>query len=310
MELDRPGIDPAELSLHLKAGRLKTSGEPDAAVARWQRFLETHPDSPLLEEVKGALGRTLIETALSAGSRKQAEQYLVLAAADGDRFAAFAVELFRAIADLGIEGGTEIASERLTKAFLNWERDTVLEEPGTALAEDVASIRRLVFRPREVKLVPEKYQPERRPRYSVVTPEIDLAFPDGGKQTLTLRHDFPEVKGVLYFTREELSFITTIIDGFGGKERTRPQWIMAIPQPDGIAKTISKLLNQFIQLTPGHWGGWHVSSYPMLYTLTFHDAERTRATVEFRVRYRGREASLEKGESGWELGEVKSTWME
>jgi tetratricopeptide (TPR) repeat protein len=309
-ELDRPGIDPAELSLHLKAKRLLEKGDAAGAVGRWQEFLKLHPASPLLPEVKAVLGQTLIETALTAPSREQAERSLVLAAARGDRFAAFAVDLFRSITDLGMEGGTEVARERLGKAFETWERGTVFEEPKTALHEDVAKIRRQVFRPRDNAFFTRGYDPDRWPRYSVITPEIDLTFPDGGRETVSLRHSFPEVKGVIYFTRDELSFITKIIDSLGGSKRSKPQSIMALPKPEGSAKAISKLLNDFIRLTPGHWGGWHLGTYPILTCIRFLDARRTGAIVDFRVRYQGGEAAVERVESGWSRTEVKFTWME
>ncbi len=76
--------------------------------------------------------------------------------------------------------------------------------------------------------------------------------------------------------------MTKIIDSFGGGKRTKPEWIMAIPQPDGVAKTIRTFLNPFFRLTPDHWGGWHLRTYPILQTLRFLDAERTGATVKFR----------------------------
>jgi hypothetical protein len=252
----------------------------------------------------------LIGIALKAESRDAADGHLALAAAEGDRFTKFAVELCRSIADLALEGGREIARERLGRAFATWERETVLREPSTPLEKDLAAIRRQVFRPKDERFFHRAWKPDSWPGHKVVSPETEVVFPDGTKKTVTLYHSYPEVEGVVQFTAAELGMIQTILDGFGGDERTRPGWIMAIPQPEGMAKTIREFTNDFIKLVPGHWGGWHICTYPTLNGIVFRDAGRTGATAKYRVKYRGGEAAMVKSDGQWRIKETQFTWME
>jgi hypothetical protein len=79
----------------------------------------------------------------------------------------------------------------------------------------------------------------------------------------------------------------------------------------GREELISRLefLNQFIRIYPGHWGGWHLETHPLVSSITL-DSELTKAIVYFRLIYQGGEAQFRKRDGQWKMIDSKLTWIE
>lgn len=70
---------------------------------------------------------------------------------------------------------------------------------------------------------------------------------------------------------------------------------MEVPnQPIGDARSIVHWWNRFFPARPGHWGGFHILSYPSFSSIEFTNPERTRALVPVTVGYSGATVVLEK----------------
>jgi hypothetical protein len=309
-EMTLPGADPEAHALLLRARRLAAEGDRLGAIAAWEQVVEEAPGTVLAAEARADLARAHLDAVFSAPDENAAEAALVASEEWGGPFDDFLVALVRAVRDLAGEEGEERAGERLGAAVKALRESRAPRKPEPGLEADVAAVRRAAFRPNEPLYYRGEWKPESWQPYVVLTPEIRVTLADGTETEVDLVQTLPEVAGALYIRRAELARLQDVLEKLGGGARTDPASIMAIPQPKGGAKAIAALIGRFFQITPGHWGGWHLETYPILHEIVFEDEERDSATVHFRVRYEGGEAKVKRSGDGYELGEIKLTWIE
>jgi tetratricopeptide (TPR) repeat protein len=307
-ELTRPDIAPGDLEQLLTARRFAQLGDVESAARIFEGLLLNRAGSPVAEEATVEL----VDLRLGAALRDadHAEAHLSRATATGDRFASFAAELFRAFIELRAEDGAEVAAKRLEAALDAWEKGSALREPGSPLEAAVAGVREICFRPHDGTFFRGEWRPERESPYVVLDPAVAVKMADGTETTVTLRQRFPDLSNVLYFTAREVRWIAAIMDGLGGTARTEPGDVMGVPQPQGGSKAAAALLGRFIQVIPGHWGGWHLKTFPRIDEIEFGDSGMTHAKVRFVVRYEGGEADVSARDHEWALTDVRMTWME
>jgi hypothetical protein len=318
-DLDRPNEEPAALALYHRGKRLVESGRLEEGLAAWKELAGSWPESGVGREARGLLAAAYLDRALAFASRedREPEEEKARAALEeaeewGDAFTRFAVDLARACLELRAEGGADRADKKLLKALEDWEAGQAAEEPRNDLEADVAAIREAAFLPRSSAFFKGEWRPEKEYPFSIMDPGISVILPDESVKPVSLRQRYPRAGRVLHFTGPQIRTMGRVVDALGGTRRTRPASVMAIPQPAGDAKAIARLLDRYFLVQPGHWGGWHFATFPVLRSIRFLNEARTEATVEFVVRYEGGEASLKKDpkDGRWVLGEVKFTWIE
>lgn len=211
------------------------------------------------------------------------------------------------------------AAQALTLALADWQR-TQRQSPEirrtlSALEQDVADIRALVFRPagdREFK--DTRWNgfawPLSLPAFVVVAPEVEVVHADRTVETLSVHQLFVDLPNALFFDQEQITLLNTLMKRLGGSARMTPRNPMAVPnQPVGPSVDIRAFLSEAFPVIPGHWGGWHFDTFPTITRIEFHDAERSRAVARLVVGYGGADALLEKQDGKWRLVEVRRTWI-
>jgi hypothetical protein len=155
----------------------------------------------------------------------------------------------------------------------------------------------------------EAFRPGSHP-YVVVRPEVLVTLADGTKSVVRLRQRYPDYENALTFPGADLALLGKLIDGLGGAERTKPASVMGVPQPKGDAKAIQRLLERFFPVMSGHWGGWHLATFPHVNEIEFAAPDRNKAVVNFRSGYRGGYMRFERRGKGYHLVEKQLTWIE
>ena len=68
------------------------------------------------------------------------------------------------------------------------------------------------------------------------------------------------------------------------------------------------MLNQFMRVGPGHWGGWMIGAFPMIGPIHLEGAEG--AIVSYRIGYRGGDLKMKRVAGAWRLIDVVKQWIE
>jgi len=85
--------------------------------------------------------------------------------------------------------------------------------------------------------------------------------------------------------------------------------LMAPARAKGESRKRLEFLGQYVKILHGHWSGWHLCTHPAVGGIRL-DADRTRASVGYRVRYKGGSADLQKKQGRWKIEEARITWIE
>ena len=85
--------------------------------------------------------------------------------------------------------------------------------------------------------------------------------------------------------------------------------IMNPAQAKGESKKKKHFLEDFIKIHHGHWGGWHVITFPQIDKVVF-DEKMVFALVQFRIKYEGGTAVFKKENDSWKKLSLEMTWIE
>jgi hypothetical protein len=187
--------------------------------------------------------------------------------------------------------------------------------PAAGVASDVAEIRTLLFRPTGDGVFDgqgswEQSWPAEPPRFMIVDPDVSVKTANGDVIRLHAPQSFSVGGSVLFMDAEQIALLTRTIDKLGGTARSQADSIMAVPQPAGASRKVLELWAKFFPTKPGHWGGWHFYTFPILYQIEFLDDARTKAIVPFRIGYQGATVVLEKTGGTWRATRMTSRWIE
>jgi hypothetical protein len=114
----------------------------------------------------------------------------------------------------------------------------------------------------------------------------------------------------VFISTDDVGYLTRVVSRLGGTRRRQPTDIMAIPnQPVGGAQTIIRWWNRFFPARPGHWLGFEITTYPAFSSITFTNAERSRALVPVTIGYSGGDVVLEKVNGVWTVKDFVNKWI-
>jgi tetratricopeptide (TPR) repeat protein len=315
--LNRVGRDHRSERLLEEANALIKRGKRAEALTILEALASRVKDQALGERIRRTVADLHLESALLSADRAEGtpdperiDARLKAAVEWGEASHAFAASFCRSLLTLREEGGEEKAKRLLGEALKARAESQTPEKPGTGLEADVAAIRAAAFQPYSSDYRTRMWSPPGPYPYLVVQSEIKVVFSDGSSRQVDIRPEMKLPSKVLYFTSAELLWISKIIDRCGGSKRTRPKSVMGVEKPAGDAEAIRALVSGYFPLFAGHWGGWHVRSYPSFSSLSFSDAKRTSATVKFRVGYRGGDTAVKKVSGTWALKGVQFRWIE
>lgn len=118
---------------------------------------------------------------------------------------------------------------------------------------------------------------------------------------------FPNIS-VLYLTKDYEKVLLEFLGdkytplGYGG--------IMNPARARGKSLKKQRFLNELVCIIYGHWGGyWHLETHPEVLNIVFNKS-KTVAKVNYRIGYRGGEATFEYKENEWLFTEGQLTWVE
>jgi tetratricopeptide (TPR) repeat protein len=324
----QPRIAQLTRSLRVPGGVLLEGGR--ALLARKQYgeaaqtfddLLARHPSSSLEEEARGLKHLARVEEALAAADVHQAtpsaeRAMKILAGLENEPhdFGTTAAKVMRAT--LLLRGGKgEEAHGVLGNALAEWHERQPLNEPATAVEQDVAQIRRTIFLPQGGDIYAGGRWnafawPSSLPPYLVVNADVRVKTHDGESTTVNIRERLPLAGKVLFLDTEQLALLQRMIVTLGGTKRREPRQIMETPnQPVGDAMQILGLWKQFFPARPGHWGGWELETYPVITEIEFRDRERTKAAAKVTIGYSGATVELEKKGGAWIAERLTSQWI-
>jgi hypothetical protein len=222
-----------------------------------------------------------------------------------------------ASASMQIASNPADARRALHTALAEWKRRQI-SPPGAqtldGVAEDVAELRRIAFRPaggdpytreRRWEAFPLPHRP-----FLVVNPEVPVGFADGTEIAVSVFRADADVQNVLFMNAEQIALLAKIAEKLGGTRTRAPEAIMEVPnQPIGGARAIVSLWSELFEAHPGHWGGWIFETAPVISRIDFLDAGRTKAAVKVTLRYEGVTVVLEKRESAWRVVRLTHRWI-
>lgn len=306
-----------------QARGLLLRGRADEAVPLLQDVVERHRGSPAGTEARTVLNRARLDTALAPLSESRTAATLSTARTT---LAALAREPFDpavGTADIAsatilmLQGQRTEADAALRGALDRWvDGHARRGSPASGTLEaDVVAIRDAVFRPGGGGVLNSRWNahewPARPPEYLVTPATLRVTVPG---QPLPVRVDVtappPGLDKVLFMTDDEVEGFTRLVPRLGGTGRREPTGVMETPhQPIGDAQSIVSWWNGFFPARPGHWGGFEVLTYPVMRTIEFGNAERTRAFVPITVGYSGATVVLEKVRGVWTMVELTNMWV-
>lgn len=78
---------------------------------------------------------------------------------------------------------------------------------------------------------------------------------------------------------------------------------------DTLTKRRFEFLNQELKILRSHWEGWHFETHPLVERIVFN-RDLSKAIAQYRIKYTGGRAFLERTAEGWELTHAGLTWIE
>lgn len=317
-----------ERALTMPGGALLERGRAGLERAEWtqaeaalDRFLASHPSSPAGDEARYLRHLAQLHRALDLADVESRSPNPEAARQILDRIAQDpwdpAVGLSRmASASLLVAINPDEARAQLRAALEEWRREqTMPPQPRSELEQDVAAIRKVVFRPAGgdpyTRERPWEAFPPQSPRpFIVVQPEVPVALHDGseiGSAAFAARAD---VTGLVFMNARHIAMLRTIVEKIGGTRTREPEHVMEVPhQPAGGAREIVTVWSGVFEAHPGHWGGWIFETAPVIDRIEFLDAGRTKAAVKVTLRYEGVTVVLEKVGGAWKVVKLTNRWI-
>ena len=78
---------------------------------------------------------------------------------------------------------------------------------------------------------------------------------------------------------------------------------------DSLANRRLEFLNRELKILRGHWEGWHFETHPLIERIVFN-RDLSKAIAEYRIKYTGGRAYLDRTADGWELVSAGLRWIE
>ncbi|MCY3767599.1 MAG: hypothetical protein OXH06_19450 [Gemmatimonadetes bacterium] len=78
---------------------------------------------------------------------------------------------------------------------------------------------------------------------------------------------------------------------------------------DSLANRRLEFLNQELKILRSHWEGWHIETHPLIERIVFN-GDLSKAIAEYRIKYTGGRAYLDRTADGWELVSAGLRWIE
>lgn len=192
---------------------------------------------------------------------------------------------------------------------------------GDALHEDVAEIRRIVFRP--LGGPPYVFEnaerrsgwnaftwPSRLPDFIVVDPHVSVTLADGSTRRLEVFRADAGTGTPLFIDDAAQALMARVLKNIGGTRVRQPSHVMETPnQPIGMSREILAFWATFFPARPGHWGGWEFETYPVVTQIVFYDKDRTKAGAKVTIGYSGATVVLEKIDGSWKATRLTGLWI-
>lgn len=298
--LERSQAHPDAVQRYVHGETLRAGGDADGALKAWEGLLAQHPGAPIAADARRGVALIWLDRALRAadrtgGSSDEEAALVAAAAADkvGSRFGSFAAALVRAAIALRIDAPSA-AQTTMATAIAKWQETQTYTTPRDDLEADVAAVRVAAFQPDSPLY---RMSSAKVPHY-VLCSTLETVHADGSRGAMEVAPRLERYPTALYFTREELALLERYVEELGDEEGA------------GSAEPIAEMLGAFFPVCPGHWGGWHLDSFPSFSAIHFADEVRTSAIVKFRVGYEGGDATVERVNGGWKLTDVSYRWIE
>lgn len=78
---------------------------------------------------------------------------------------------------------------------------------------------------------------------------------------------------------------------------------------DTLTNRRLEFLNRELKILRSHWEGWHFETHPLVERIVFN-RDLSKAIAEYRIKYTGGRAFLERNAEGWELVSAGLRWIE
>ena len=281
----------------LEQGRwLLLNGRHREAVAPLERLVAEHPRSPLIADARELMPRARLEAALSADDATAVRELEVLAKEPLD-FGVLAAKLARAYA-MWKRGDRADGEQAMTAALEEWEahqRPLLVDRPRASLIQDLIEIRKVVLFPPSVRVKEGEVFAR---RFVITNPAILVRLEGAEDVRLRVISSVPGVNRVLFFTADQLAFLTQLTTRLGPK---KPQfdhpWTPAEPS----------LWDTFFSRIG--WG-WRLETHPRITKIEFYDRQRTRAGAHVNRGSGGAAVLVEKEGNGWTMKRTLNSWDE
>jgi hypothetical protein len=142
----------------------------------------------------------------------------------------------------------------------------------------------------------------------VVSPSIDLRFPDGRRDRALLFDPFPDYPEVVWLDSGRRMMLDRIVMTLGNR-RPRPWMRASQKHPDRTAADLLDLWSAVSLVRRGRWGGWDFSAHPRIMTIEFLDDRRTHAIAEVMAGDAGATVWLVKRNERWSATGVRNYWV-
>ena len=294
----------------LERGRFRVShGAWADAVAPLEEFIRTYPDSSSAADARELLVRARLELVLpqtGPGSTDDARRAALAAldaiATEPYGFSVFAAQVTRATLHAMI-GSPARADELMSAALTRWHEYGAAKfapRPASALQQDVMDIRDTAFRPHANwprQQFADLRSSESPPPFFIAAPEIYVTLHDESRQRVEAAFRLAARPGALLLNDEQIAVLERILTQVCGTDRE-------------TARPIQKFWNRFFTMGPGHWGGWILQTFPIVFEISFADPGRTSAGARVRTGWAGHTELLAKDGREWKVKGTSNHWME
>lgn len=313
--------EPGGVDLETGRWRLRR-GDWDAALTILEGLPLAHPASPVLPMARALVHRARLERALALADVANPKRDV--GAADNDLKGLAAESLDFGVAGAGFaraamswtNGRPDEARDLLRGGLEAWRTgQPIAPTPAVdSLAADVLAIRDVVFRPLGGGLYPPRWNgfdfPASLTPYLLALGRVQVVQPGGRTESVAVNRQPAGFSNVLFFDADQEALLNTLMTRLGGTATRRTVDVMETPnQPIGRSVDILKLFNEFFPARPGHWGGWVFFTYPLVHSIEFRDAARTRAAAAVEIGYAGATVILEKRKGTWVAVMLTNEWV-
>jgi hypothetical protein len=206
--------------------------------------------------------------------------------------------------------------ERALTDLVAYQRPRRVAKQASAVDDDVAAIRALLFRPTgDLPLLrTEGWSaftfPDVLPRFVILPAEVTVTEAGGDAWKRAVYQPLPGLPDAIFLAEELRNLLARIPGVVGGTATRERTGVMdTFNQPIGTSVEIARLWGEFFPLRPGHWGGWEFETYPQIGQVEFVDASRTRARIGITIGYSGATVILEKVNGVWRALRLTDWWI-